>query len=110
MARYTQRNTTWSLIYDQLYARGTVYANHGNLHDTNESPDRPYRDDVPEDTPLPLDLTGTKLAEEYGRVILERCIWGASYSSYLFEYRQHLEWTISDDNDPKGSIQWIELL
>lgn len=110
MTRYAQRNTIWSTIYDQLYARGTVFANHGNSTDNTEHIDRLPSDEVQDSMPIPLEFTGTKLAHEYGRVVLERSIWGASYSSYLFEYFQHLEWIISEPNNSEGHIQWIEIL
>lgn len=104
------RHATWSKIYDQLYARGTVFANKGNSSDTIDSPDQLPHDAVQELVPTFQEITGTKLASDYGRVVLERSIWGASYSSYLFEYLQQLEWICSEPGNAENNIQWIELL
>lgn len=73
-------------IYDQLYARGAEYANASNRRSNYTSvDDAPTHDDDPH-IPEFIPMTGQMLANDYGREVLERSIWGATYSSYLYEY------------------------
>lgn len=91
----------WRKLYDQIYAIGTVYANQ-NPRRQNES------DTIVDPVQLPnfhIDIDLERLRLDYGPASLKCAVWGATYSSALYDFLRQLEW----DQNTSQVTQWLEI-
>lgn len=86
VAKYRARHDVWSKLFDQLYVRGVEYANIGaTTCQSSTSCENESSTMVPADLQT-SQIKGTLLKDTFGTAPLQRSIWGATYSSYLYEY------------------------
>ena len=51
-------------------------------------------------------LNPSHLVRKHGESIMDRMLWGAAYSSYLYDFLKQLQW----DESSNSHTQWVDLL
>lgn len=109
MAIESSRAHFWKNTLDQIYVTGTVFADKKLPKPELLRSDAPL-DDVDERILVQPELSGTSLLNDFGYTIMERCVWGATYMSYLYAFLQEIQWDFNANNPQGTSTQWVELL
>lgn len=110
IAMEDRRKDMWKQVYEHLYAVGTTFANRKSPETSQPENEANPLNSVEGPRGAHPEFSGVVLFSTYGHKILERCVWGATYMSYLFEYLTQLEWDFTDTHPYGSTTQWVEIL